>query len=161
MAFLELYEYEKCARYISNYIQYEQLDPPTEFPSVIPSPTNVARWQKGDCFDMSILLTSILIGCGFDAYCCYGKAPREITTKNESEMECLFIDKGKVNEHDDDAAVEQKEENEFTMNKKQKIYSKYDRKLQDQQEKDKQEQIRKAMTIDDDEPDTLNDGTII
>ena len=68
---------------------------------MIPSPTNVALWQKGDCFDMSILLCSLLIGVGYDAYCVYGKAPREITTKNESLMECLFIDKGKYVEIDE------------------------------------------------------------
>jgi len=39
---------------------------------------------------MSILLCSILIGVGYDSYVVYGKAPREITTKNESRMEYLL-----------------------------------------------------------------------
>jgi len=51
---------------------------------VIPSPANVVTWQKGDCFDMSIVLASLLIGVGYDAYCVYGIAPREVTCKNES-----------------------------------------------------------------------------
>lgn len=82
LGFLELYNYEECAQRLSKYIQYEELDPPDEFPRCIPSPANVARWQKGDCFDMSILLCSLLIGVGYDAYCIYGIAPKEITTKN-------------------------------------------------------------------------------
>ena len=41
-----------------------------------------SKWQKGDAFDMSILLTSLLIGVGYDAYCIFGIAPKEITTKN-------------------------------------------------------------------------------
>lgn len=77
---------------MSKFIQYEELDPPDEFPKCIPSPTNVARWQKGDCFDMSILLVSLLIGVGCDAYCVYGIAPKEITSKNEALMECEFLD---------------------------------------------------------------------
>jgi hypothetical protein len=36
---------------------------------------------------MSIVLASLLIGVGYDAYVVYGIAPREITTKNESFME--------------------------------------------------------------------------
>lgn len=51
---------------------------------MIPSPANVVTWQKGDCFDMSIVLASLLIGVGYDAYCVYGIAPREVTCKNES-----------------------------------------------------------------------------
>ena len=41
---------------------------------------------------MSILLASLLIGVGYDAYCVYGIAPKEITTKNEALMDCPFLD---------------------------------------------------------------------
>lgn len=41
---------------------------------------------------MSILLVSLLIGVGYDAYCVYGIAPKEITSKNEALMECEFLD---------------------------------------------------------------------
>lgn len=54
---------------------------------------------------MSILLTSLLIGVGYDAYCIYGKAPREITTKNESLLECLYKNKGKLIEDDESKKV--------------------------------------------------------
>ncbi len=47
-------------------------------------------WQKGDSFDISIVLASLLIGVGYDAYCVYGLAPREVTSKNEGEMENPF-----------------------------------------------------------------------
>jgi len=40
---------------------------------------------------MSILLCSLLIGVGYDAYCVYGIAPKEITSKNEALMECDFL----------------------------------------------------------------------
>ena len=96
LGFLELYDFHICAKHLSQYIQYEELEFPDMFPKVIPSPTNVARWQKGDCFDLSILLTSLLIGVGYDAYCVYGRAPKVITTKNEAQMEYLLKNQGKL-----------------------------------------------------------------
>jgi len=36
---------------------------------------------------MSILLTSILIGNGYDAYCVYGYASKAVTTKDTSLMD--------------------------------------------------------------------------
>jgi hypothetical protein len=86
MGFLELYNYEVCAKYLSYFISYEQLDPPDKFPLVIPSPNNVSRWQKGDCFDLSILLCSLLIGVGYDAYCIYGFKIILIIVRNWAEV---------------------------------------------------------------------------
>ena len=83
----ELYDFEKCAKFLSNFIEYEELYPPNEFPKVIPSPANVLKYQIGDCFDFSIVLCSLLIGAGYNAFVVYGKAPREITTKDESNMD--------------------------------------------------------------------------
>jgi hypothetical protein len=50
----------------------------------------VLKWQAGDCFDFSIVLCSLLIGSGYDAYVVYGTAPKAITTKDESLMDCPF-----------------------------------------------------------------------
>ena len=80
--FPELYEYDKCAKFLADFIEYEELQPPNEFPRYIPSPENVLIWQIGDCFDISIVLCSLLIGSGYNAYVVYGKAPRFITTKD-------------------------------------------------------------------------------
>jgi hypothetical protein len=90
LPFTELYEWDKCSKFISNYLEYEQLDNPVKIPKVIPSPANVLEWQLGDCFDFSIVLCSLLIGCGYDAYVVYGTAPKAITTKDESLMDCPF-----------------------------------------------------------------------
>lgn len=62
---------------------------PDQLPEVIPSPANVLdEWQTGDCFDFAIVLCSLLIGVGYNAYVVYGTAPKEITTKDESDMIC-------------------------------------------------------------------------
>ncbi|EGR33096.1 hypothetical protein IMG5_061790 [Ichthyophthirius multifiliis] len=155
LGFLELYDYQQCSKYLSQYIQYEELDPPNEFPQIIPSPTNVAEWQKGDCFDLSILLCSLLIGVGYNAYCVYGKAPREITTKNESQMEYLFLDKGKYVEFDDKRPKENTQNNEFNIKKKIPIVSAWEKKKEQERLDEIAEKKRIAMTIDDDEADEL------
>ena len=59
-------------------------------------------WQAGDCFDFSIVLCSLLIGVGDDAYVVIGTAPKRITTKDESLMECPFDIDLPDNESDDD-----------------------------------------------------------
>jgi hypothetical protein len=56
----------------------------------MPSPANVMKWQAGDCFDFAIALCSLLIGTGYNAYVVYGTAPKSITIKDESLMECPF-----------------------------------------------------------------------
>ncbi|CAD8138022.1 unnamed protein product [Paramecium pentaurelia] len=156
IGYLELYNYEQCARYMSFFIAYEQLDPPDQFPKVIPSPTNVARWQKGDCFDLSILLCSVLIGVGYDAYCVYGTAPRSITSKNESDLDYIFINNGiKEDDEDKDKDNDELKDNEFAILPKEEIISKYDTKIQKQKEEFEKEQRRIALTIDDDEPDQM------
>ena len=39
----ELYDYKKCAKFISEFFEYEELNPPTEFPKFIPAPDNVVK----------------------------------------------------------------------------------------------------------------------
>ena len=64
---------------------------------------------------MSIVLCSLLIGVGYKAYVVVGTAPKFITTRNESEMECPFslemVDKEDKDDPtiDDDEAMMQNE----------------------------------------------------
>ncbi len=90
LPYIELYEWKRCADFLANFLEYEELPIPNELSKMVPSPANVLRWQAGDSFDFSIALCSLLIGCGYDAYCVYGTAPKEITTKDESLMDCPF-----------------------------------------------------------------------
>ena len=41
LPFTELYEWEKCSKFIADYLEYEELSDPTKFPTVITSPANV------------------------------------------------------------------------------------------------------------------------
>lgn len=148
----ELYEYDLCAKFIADFIEYEELNPPNDFPKYIPSPENVLLWQIGDCFDISIVLCSLLIGSGYNAYVVYGKAPRFITTKDESDLACP--------DFPDDVKVIEADVNELTdvvkpaiTSYKEKIISKYDlEEEQEKQDKEKQNWIQENV-VDDDEPE--------
>jgi len=85
LPYTELYDYQNCAKFVANYLEYEELAEPDKLPEIIPSPANVLdEWQAGDAFDFAIALCSLLIGTGYDAYVVYGTAPKFITTKDES-----------------------------------------------------------------------------
>ena len=160
MGYLELYDYEKAAEFIGKFILYEELDPPNEYPRVIPSPTNVMNWQKGDCFDISILLCSILIGAGYDAYVVFGTADRIVTTKNETYMEYEGLAeeglKGMLLEDEVEVKKEVKK-SEFGLDKKPPIISKYDTEKEKARIKEEEEEKLKAVTIDDEVPEKLGE----
>lgn len=46
------------------------------------------RRQRGNCFDCSVLLCSLLVGVGFDAYCVCGYADQEVTLLNQTRRDC-------------------------------------------------------------------------
>jgi hypothetical protein len=62
-------------------------------PSTLCSSTTVLKKQKGTCFEFSILLCSLLIGAGYDAYCVCGYATRETTLMDETREICPMLKK--------------------------------------------------------------------
>ena len=91
--YTDLYDLDNCAQFVANFLKYEPLPDYTKFPNYIPSPTTVVKWQAGDCFDMSILLASLLIGVGYNAYCVCGYAPEWIANNDQSKTVCPFINR--------------------------------------------------------------------
>lgn len=49
------------------------------------------KQQKGNCFEISVVLCSLLIGAGYDAYCVCGYATREITLMDETRNVCPLL----------------------------------------------------------------------
>ena len=41
LPFLELYDWAHSAEFIANFLEYEELNPPDQFPEIIPAPCNV------------------------------------------------------------------------------------------------------------------------
>lgn len=67
------------AKFVANSVTYEALEHPHLPPEYIVSPQTVLEWQAGDCFELSILLASLLIGAGYNAYVCIGYADKFLT----------------------------------------------------------------------------------
>lgn len=61
------------------------LDPCHDLPKKIVSPSYTLKIQSGNCFDMSILLVSLLRGVGYDAYVVSGYGSHSITTMNQTK----------------------------------------------------------------------------
>ncbi|KAI8925801.1 hypothetical protein BC831DRAFT_459481 [Entophlyctis helioformis] len=85
LPYKELYDYRSCAAFVADFIAYEPLEPPHELPKTIVSPTYTLKMQSGTCFDLSILLSSLLRGVGYDAYVVSGYASRNITLMDQTK----------------------------------------------------------------------------
>lgn len=92
---------------------------------------------------------------GYDAYCVYGLAPREITTKNESLMDNPFQSKGEIQETPIVKPDENAKPNDFAINKKPPLESQFDKKTAEQKRQFDEERKYQAEHINDDEPDEL------
>ncbi|OPJ78015.1 dynein regulatory complex subunit 7 [Patagioenas fasciata monilis] len=93
LPYTELYHWDSCASFVADYLIMEPLKSPTTPPSSLYSPTTILKYQRGNCFDFSVLLCSMLIGAGYDAYCVHGYATREICTLDETLEECPLLRK--------------------------------------------------------------------
>ncbi|XP_048015258.1 dynein regulatory complex subunit 7 isoform X2 [Megalobrama amblycephala] len=88
----ELYSWEGCASFVSDYLSLELLDPSFEFPKQLSSPTWVLQTQRGTCFDFSSVLCSLLLGAGYNAYCVSGYATKEMCLFDQSRQECPLLE---------------------------------------------------------------------
>ncbi|NWR26957.1 DRC7 protein, partial [Tachuris rubrigastra] len=89
----ELYHWSGCASFVCNYLTMEPLKCPITPPSSLYSPTTILKYQRGNCFDFTVLLCSLLIGAGYDAYCVHGYASREICTLDQTQDLCPLLKK--------------------------------------------------------------------
>ncbi|RHY53135.1 hypothetical protein DYB30_009986 [Aphanomyces astaci] len=84
LPFLDLYDMDKLATFVSGLIEYEPLVDPCAPPACLPSPSAVLAWQAGDSFDMANVLASFLIGAGYDAYVVHGTTTSSLTAAPSS-----------------------------------------------------------------------------
>ena len=59
------------------------------------SSTTVLKYQKGNCFDFSTLLCSMLIGAGYDAYCVNGYGLQDLCYMDLTREVCPLTMKPK------------------------------------------------------------------
>jgi polyhydroxyalkanoate synthesis regulator phasin len=85
----ELYDLRQCSEFVARFVQYEPRES-SDTEQVVISPTQTLSWAVGDAFDMSVLLVSLLIGAGYDAYVVIGHAPAYIRLKDQTHMKCTL-----------------------------------------------------------------------
>ncbi|KAH0576201.1 hypothetical protein SS50377_21762 [Spironucleus salmonicida] len=77
--------------FIARTTNYLPLENALLYPSYIQSPQTTLEWQSGDCYDLSILLASLLIGAGFNAHVVIGYADRRLTNQETARENCPEI----------------------------------------------------------------------
>ncbi|NWW80622.1 DRC7 protein, partial [Climacteris rufus] len=89
----ELYYWSGCASFVSDYLIMEPLKCPITPPSSLYSPTTILKYQRGNCFDFAVLLCSLLIGAGYDAYCVHGYGTQEMCSLDQTQELCPLLRK--------------------------------------------------------------------
>ncbi|NXF02914.1 DRC7 protein, partial [Smithornis capensis] len=84
----ELDSWSGCASFVANYLTMEPLKCPITLPSSLYSSSTILKYQRGNCFDFTVLLCSMLIGAGYDAYCVHGYASLEICNQDYTQELC-------------------------------------------------------------------------
>ncbi|XP_025745063.1 dynein regulatory complex subunit 7 isoform X2 [Callorhinus ursinus] len=95
MPYPELYNWDSCAQFVSDFLSMVPLPDPLQPPSHLYSSTTVLKHQKGNCFDFSTLLCSLLIGAGYDAYCINGYGSRDLCQMDLTRDVCPLTMKHK------------------------------------------------------------------
>ena len=91
LAVIDFFDAFQTARLLSNLIKFQELEQPDTFPRHLVSPYNTLKWRSGDSADFAVLLSSILIGSSFDAFVVVGTAIKQLTIKNESDLDCPYV----------------------------------------------------------------------
>ena len=160
LPYKDLYNWDTCSKFLANYLEYEELDPPDQLPAIVPAPANCLAWQTGDCFDFSILLASLLLGSGYDCYVVYGKAPREITSRDESMFPCPVMNIPPLPSDDQEEIKPPNKEKKPNVNIEdlipridEPLNSKFDDALKSKAEEELKQKAKTETEITDDEPE--------
>ncbi|XP_070254043.1 dynein regulatory complex subunit 7 isoform X1 [Myotis yumanensis] len=134
MPYTELYNWDSCAQFVADFLSMEPLADPLKPPTHLYSPTTVLKYQRGNCFDFSTLLCSMLIGAGYDAYCVNGYGSQDLCFMDLTREVCPLTMKSKTKVQRKQVAPPKK----YAVKPPRDLTSRYE---QDQERK-KQEKIK-------------------
>uniref|UniRef100_F6URF0 Dynein regulatory complex subunit 7 n=1 Tax=Monodelphis domestica TaxID=13616 RepID=F6URF0_MONDO len=162
MPYPELYNWDTCADFVSDFLTMVPLPSPIQLvrPEYLFSPTSVLKYQKGNCFDFSNLLCSMLIGSGYDAYCVSGYASQDICLMDLTREVCPLLRKP-------EEAASQKEKvvpKRYTIKPPKDLRSKFElaqkakkeAEIAAQEEKKRKEEENKLLELDKPPPDPMH-----
>ena len=133
LPYRSLYDHDGAAAFVASYLTYEPLKDPTDPPEVLPSPSSTLWNQRGNCFDFSVLLCSLLEGAGYDAYVVHGYATREVCFADRSRREIADEESTKVVARTNKEKAPEKE-NKYKLKPVSKLSSDYEKKMSRREE---------------------------
>ncbi|KAB1274224.1 Dynein regulatory complex subunit 7, partial [Camelus dromedarius] len=136
MPYPELYNWDTCAQFVSDFLAMLPLPDPLKPPSYLYSSTTVLKHQKGNCFDFSTLLCSMLIGAGYDAYCVNGYGSQDLCHMDLTREVCPLTVKPKETVQEEEKAPPKK----YAIKPPRDLSSRFEQ----EQEMKRQEEIKAA-----------------
>ncbi|KAK7938922.1 hypothetical protein WMY93_002248 [Mugilogobius chulae] len=128
---VDLLNWQQCARFVSNYLSLQPLEPPQSFS--LRSPQAVLRTQRGTSLEYANLLCSLLLGLDYNAYCVSGYASRQVCELDRSQESYPTLEEA----HTDPVKEIQDGNSKYNMMKGKKLQSdfvlKREEKLKQQQ----------------------------
>ena len=109
------------------------------------SPTLVLSRQRGNCFDYAVLLCSLLVGVGYDAYCVCGYATQEVSQHNLTRKTCPLL--VKKEEEKEDKQEEMRER--YIVRPPQDLSSMFEKRMVDKEKAREEEERRKKQEEED------------
>ncbi|XP_054311030.1 dynein regulatory complex subunit 7 isoform X2 [Pongo pygmaeus] len=122
MPYPELYNWDSCAQFVSDFL------------TMVPLPDPLKPYQKGNCFDFSTLLCSMLIGSGYDAYCVNGYGSLDLCHMDLTREVCPLTVKPKETIKEEEKVLPKK----YTIKPPRDLCSRFEQ----EQEVKKQQEIR-------------------
>lgn len=87
----ELNMWDGCASFIADFLQYEPFPYPTKFPLLLASPDFTLKRRKGYSVNFSVVLCSLLLAAGYDAYVVCGYGTQELCLMDEKLKLCQLL----------------------------------------------------------------------
>ena len=119
-----------ASKFISDFIKYESLDNYSAFPRKIMSPATTLSWQVGNCIEISLVLCSVLIGAGYDAYVVVGYASEEIALNQQDQNLCPESIPVEPPINQEDTSIRTETKYATMLRKRPLLQSKYDKSLE-------------------------------
>nr|CAH8833855.1 unnamed protein product [Trichobilharzia regenti] len=118
----ELYTWEGTAKFVADFLNFVPLIPSTELPKRLLSPMTTIQLQKGTCFEYAMLLCSLLLAVGYDAYVVSGYATRECCYMDETRETCPYL----IEEEVEEVEEEEPEPKRYIIKPAKDLTSKYE-----------------------------------
>ena len=141
LPYLDCYDWQGCARFVADHLEYRPLKQPTETPEGMMSPATVLRYQTANCFEMSTVLCSLLTGAGYRAYVVSGYAVRAVCLSDTTRVVCPDM----MHKDEEKMAKLTTNGNKYQLRPQKELVSKYEEMMAERVREAEQSQHREKL----------------